>query len=155
MICINSPITLSATGTGPFTWNNGVVDGIPCIPTQTTTYTVSSSSNGCTATDNVTVIVADPQVDFTLTPTGGNAPLTVTFTNNSTGATNFTWDFGNGTTLPINSTASVNSIYTDEGVYTITLTAENGICSGTMSLELSVLPKNTISNVTKNIFFFI
>jgi len=152
LICINSPITLSASGTGPFTWNNGVVDGIPFIPTQTTTYTVSSSSNGCTATDNVTVIVADPQVDFTMTPTGGNAPLTVTFTNNSTGATNFTWDFGNGTTLPINSTTNVNSIYTDEGVYTITLTAENGICSETMSLELIVLPNNTISIETPNIF---
>jgi gliding motility-associated-like protein len=152
LICINSPITLSATGTGPFTWNNGVVDGIPFIPTQTTTYTVSSSSNGCTATDNVTVIISDPQVDFTLTPTSGNAPLTVTFTNNSTGATNFTWDFGNGTTLPINSTTSVNSIYTDEGVYTITLTAENGICSETMSLELIVLPNNTISIETPNIF---
>ena len=152
LICINSPITLSATGTGPFTWNNGVVDGIPFIPTQTTTYTVSSSSNGCTATDNVTVIISDPQVDFTLTPTSGNAPLTVTFTNNSIGATNFTWDFGNGTTLPINSTTSVNSIYTDEGVYTITLTAENGICSETMSLELIVLPNNTISIETPNIF---
>ncbi len=152
LICINSPITLSASGTGPFTWNNGVVDGIPFIPTQTTTYTVSSSSNGCTATDNVTVIVADPQVDFTMTPTGGNAPLTVTFTNNSTGATNFTWDFGNGTTLPINSTTNVNSIYTEEGVYTITLTAENGICSETMSLELIVLPNNTISIETPNIF---
>lgn len=152
LICINSPITLSATGTGPFTWNNGVVDGIPFIPTQTTTYTVSSSSNGCTATDNVTVIVADPQVDFTLTPNSGNAPLAVTFTNNSTGATNFTWDFGNGTTLPINSTNTVNSVYTEEGVYTITLIAENGICSEEMSLELIVLPNNTISIETPNVF---
>jgi gliding motility-associated-like protein len=152
LICINSPITLSATGNGPFTWNNGVVDGIPFIPTQTTTYTVSSSSNGCTVTDNVTVTVADPQVDFTMTPTGGNAPLTVTFTNNSTGATNFTWDFGNGTTLPINSTTNVNSIYTEEGVYIITLTAENGICSETISLELIVLSDNIISIETPNIF---
>lgn len=152
LICINSPIILSASGTGPFTWNNGVVDGIPFIPTQTTTYTVSSSSNGCTSTDNVTVIVADPQVDFTMTPTGGNAPLTVTFTNNSTGATNFTWDFGNGTTLPINSTTNVNSIYSEEGVYTITLLAQNGTCSEEMSLELIVLPNNDISIETPNVF---
>lgn len=151
-ICINSPITLTATGTGPLSWNNGVIDGIPFIPSQTTTYTVTSSSNGCTATDNVTVIVADPQVDFTMTPTGGNAPLTVTFTNNSTGATNFTWDFGNGTSLPINSTTNVNSIYTEEGVYTITLTAENGICSESMSLELIVLSSDIISIETPNIF---
>jgi gliding motility-associated-like protein len=152
LICINSPITLSATGTAPFTWNNGVIDGIPFIPTQTTTYTVSSSSNGCTATDNVTVIVADPQVDFTMTPTSGNAPLTVTFTNNSTDGSNFTWDFGNGTTLPINSTTNVNSVYTEEGVYTITLIAENGTCSETMSLELTVLPNNDISIETPNVF---
>ena len=152
LICINSPITLSATGTAPFTWNNGVIDGIPFIPTQTSTYTVSSSSNGCTATDNVTVIVADPQVDFTMTPTSGNAPLTVTFTNNSTDGSNFTWDFGNGTTLPINSTTNVNSVYTEEGVYTITLIAENGTCSETMSLELTVLPNNDISIETPNVF---
>lgn len=152
LICSNSPITLSATGTGPFTWDNGVIDGIPFIPTQTTTYTVSSSSNGCTASDNVTVIVAEPQVDFSMTPTGGNAPLTVTFTNNSTGANNFTWNFGNGTTLPINTTNSVNSVYTEEGVYTITLIAENGTCSDTLSLDLIVLQNNTISIETPNIF---
>jgi len=151
-ICLNSPITLTATGTAPFTWNNGVIDGIPFTPSQTTTYTVTSSSNGCSATDNVTVIVADPQVDFTMTPTGGNAPLTVTFTNNSIGATNFTWDFGNGTTLPINSTTNVNSIYSEEGVYTITLLAQNGTCSEEMSLELIVYPDNTISFETPNVF---
>jgi gliding motility-associated-like protein len=152
LICLNSPITLSATGTGPFAWNNGVVDGIPFMPTQTTTYTVSSSSNGCTATDAITVTVANPQVDFTMTPNSGNAPLTVTFTNNSTGSTSYLWNFGNGSSLPTNSSNSVTSTYTTEGVYTITLLAQNGVCSEEMSLELIVLPNNDISIETPNVF---
>lgn len=151
-ICINSPITLTATGTGPFTWNNGVIDGIPFIPSQTTTYTVNSNSNGCTATDNVTVVVNNPSADFTFNPVTGNAPLTVTFANNSQGASAYLWDFGNGTTLPVNNVNSVTSLYTEEGVYTITLVAEIDGCTSQISFDLTVYPDNTISFETPNVF---
>ncbi|MBI1741749.1 PKD domain-containing protein [Candidatus Acetothermia bacterium] len=62
-----------------------------------------------------------PSVDFTASPTSGTAPLTVTFTNRTTGQVNsFSWDFGNGDT----STAT-NPVYTYRiaGTYTVKLTA--------------------------------
>lgn len=50
---------------------------------------------------------------------------TITFTNTSTNATNYTWDFGDG-----NTSSQINPvhIYSAEGDYTVALTASNGVC---------------------------
>jgi len=68
-----------------------------------------------------------PQVSFGATPTHGFAPLFVSFTNSSTGAQSYQWDFGDGT----NSTA-VNPSHTfpNAGTYSVTLTASNTAGSG-------------------------
>jgi PKD repeat protein len=57
---------------------------------------------------------------FTGAPTSGVAPLTVTFTNASSGATNYSWAFGDG-----NSSAATNAVntYSNAGTYSVTLTA--------------------------------
>ena len=57
--------------------------------------------------------------DFVGGPTNGTAPLTVSFTNLSSGAASYAWDFGDGHT----STAQhpVN-VYSNPGSYTVTLT---------------------------------
>jgi PKD repeat protein len=60
--------------------------------------------------------------DFTGSPTSGEAPLTVSFTDQSTDATSWDWDFGDGGT----STAqSPSHQYSSAGTYTVTLTATN------------------------------
>lgn len=47
--------------TTPYLWNNGVIDGTPFIATQTSTYTVTATSElGCVDTDEVSVIVNYP-----------------------------------------------------------------------------------------------
>jgi len=50
---------------------------------------------------------------------------TITFTNTSTNATNYTWNFGDG-----NTSSQINPvhIYSAEGDYTVALTASNGVC---------------------------
>src|SRR5439155_9594166 len=67
-------------------------------------------------------LVADvpPTVNFTSDLTNGAVPLTVSFTNLTTGATNYNWLFGDG-----NTSTAVNptNIYTNAGTYTVTLTA--------------------------------
>jgi PKD repeat protein len=60
---------------------------------------------------------------FTAAPTVGQAPLLVTFTNQSTGGTNYTWDFGDGAT---STSASPTHTYANGGQYTVSLTARNG-----------------------------
>jgi PKD repeat protein len=58
--------------------------------------------------------------DFSGDPTNGPAPLTVYFTNLSSGATNYSWDFGDGNTSTV---VSPTNIYTNGGSYTVSLTA--------------------------------
>ena len=70
-----------------------------------------------------------PVADFSGTPTSGNAPLAVSFTDLSTnGPTSWSWTFGDGGT----STAQNPShTYASAGVYTVSLTATNAYGSDT------------------------
>ena len=58
--------------------------------------------------------------DFNATPTSGGAPLAVSFTNLSSGATAYRWDFGDGNSS--SNEAPIN-IYSNSGAYSVTLTA--------------------------------
>ena len=64
-----------------------------------------------------------PVAGFGGTPTSGVVPLTVTFTNFSSNATNYVWNFGDGNMLSIGSNANVTDTYTNAGAYTVILTA--------------------------------
>ena len=62
-----------------------------------------------------------PTAAFSQDRTAGNTPLTVNFTNLTTGnATSFLWNFGDGAT---STATSPSHIYTVAGLYTVTLTA--------------------------------
>ncbi len=70
-----------------------------------------------------------PIASFTATPTSGDVPLSVQFTDTSTHApTQWTWDFGDG-----NQSSSQNPlhVYTVEGIYTVSLTVSNSEGSDT------------------------
>lgn len=70
--------------------------------------------------------------NFTANPTNGTAPLTVFFTNLSSGATDYIWDFGNGNT---STNANPANIYPNPGSYTVTLTAIGPGGSNTFSIS--------------------
>ncbi|MBP6876235.1 MAG: S8 family serine peptidase [Candidatus Eisenbacteria bacterium] len=98
--------------------------------TATGTYTVSLTvTNACgsdseTKTNYITVTTCSaPVAAFSGTPLSGNTPLTVVFTDQSSGSpTSWSWNFGDGGT----STAQNPShVYTSEGSFTVTLTATN------------------------------
>jgi len=98
--------------------------------TSTGTFTVSltvtgpGGSDGETKTNYITVnpCVA-PTAAFVGSPTSGTAPLTVNFTDQSTGSpTSWSWNFGDAGT----STAQNPShVYTSAGTFTVTLTVTN------------------------------
>ncbi len=99
--------------------------------------------------DSVTV----PNVDFSVYPIWGTAPLPVTFTDKSTGSpTSWFWDFGDGT----NSTER-NPIhnYTAPGIYTTSLTVSNTNGTLTRYAAITVIEKAApvlpIANFSTNI----
>jgi hypothetical protein len=57
-VCAGEEITLiGQTSIGSLSWDQGVDDGVAFVPTATTTYTVTAENNGCTATDQVEVVI--------------------------------------------------------------------------------------------------
>jgi PKD repeat protein len=92
--------------------------------TQTTSQTVTlkASIPGCEETyeETITTLAEGPFVDFTVN--GRCEESAVTFTNNSSGVINsFTWNFDDGT--PTSSDVDVNHIFTEPGIYDVTLSA--------------------------------
>jgi PKD repeat protein len=91
-------------------------------------YTVSLTATGPSGSDVETkvdyITVLDvPVADFSGTPTSGDAPLTVNFTDLSTGnPTGWDWVFGDGGSSTDQDPAYT---YTTAGIYTVSLTASN------------------------------
>jgi PKD repeat protein len=118
--------------------NDGTVDSVEQNPVHTYSitgnYTVNftaanaAGSNSTVRTNYITV-VTPPVADFMAIPTSGDAPLTVTFTDNSTNnPTAWLWNFGDGT-----SSTSQNPVhtYSPVGNYTVSLKAINAGGSNT------------------------
>ena len=130
-----APLTVTftnlSTGATNYSWVFG--DGKSSTATNAAntysnagSYTVSltaigpSGTNSFTNNNYIVVTNAAPVANFAAGPTNGMAPLTVYFTNLSTGATNHSWNFGDG-----HSRASTNAAntYSNAGSYTVMLTA--------------------------------
>jgi len=84
-----------------------------------------------------------PVANFVADTTNGATPLIVNFTNQSTNATNYSWDFGDGNTT---TNATPSHTYTNSGIYTVALSA---IGSG----ETNVFSIPNYITVTPNALF--
>jgi len=92
-------------------------------------YTVNLKVSNANGTDSktgyitVTEVPEKPIADFSASPSSGEAPLIVSFTDNSTGSpTSWEWSFGDGT-----SSTGQNPVhtYSEAGKYTVSLTVKN------------------------------
>jgi uncharacterized repeat protein (TIGR01451 family) len=104
------------------------------------TYTISLTVNGPGGPDTFTKMITliDPPVaNFAANPTSGFAPLTVMFTNASTGTiTGYSWDFGDTTT----STAAnpPNHVYNSANTYNVILTVNGSGGSDAFTVPITV-----------------
>jgi PKD repeat protein len=100
--------------------------------TSAGTYTVKLTASHAYSSDSKEEIdfitVVDPvTADFTASPTDGIAPLTVQFTDTSTGNPDaWSWDFGDG---GISSEQNPEHEYGNPGTYSVSLTATNSTYS--------------------------
>ncbi|HRG59746.1 MAG TPA: GEVED domain-containing protein [Bacteroidia bacterium] len=122
-ICSGATTNLSASGGTTYSWSptigltNPNAANPTAFPTATTTYTVTATSNGCSATDQVTVTVATPTIsagaDVSICD-GQSVQLNVN------GGSNYTWSPSTGLDNPniSNPTASptTTTSYTVTGV---------------------------------------
>jgi len=101
--------------TGPLSTGNHTISA----------YAVNDVGNADQTPAQDTVQVVDPpSASFTASPTSGEAPLTVNFTDSSTGyVTAWSWSFGDGGT---STQQNPSHTYTKAGTYTVSLTASGG-----------------------------
>jgi PKD repeat protein len=103
--------------------------------TYTVTLTVSGSGGTNSKTQTISVYKA-PKANFKATPTSGLLPLTVNFTDKSTGTiTGWSWDFGDQQT---GTDRNPSHTYTSPGTYTVVLTATNPGGSSTKTISKCV-----------------
>lgn len=105
------------------------------------TLTVNTPYCGGTGTQPV-LVEAKPTAAFISTPTLGCSPMDVSFTNTSTGAITYTWDFGDGAattiTSPVHTFLNTGSVDT---VYSVTLIASTAFgCADTATMDITVAP---------------
>jgi len=94
---------------------------------------VAVLSIGCRSQSGDDQPAGTPVASFTSSATGGTPPLTVQFTDTSTGEiTGYLWDLGNGTT---STEANPVVTYPDIGVYPVSLTVTGGRGSSTSGVQ--------------------
>lgn len=118
------------------------------------TYTLTTTDYaGCTYQNIFSISEVNPvTANFSIQTATSNyiAPLYVSFSNNTTGATNYTWYFP----TTIATTYNTNYTFNDAGTYTVTLIAYNNLqqCADTATQTIIVLPQDTAGIFIPNVF---
>lgn len=126
-MCSGSSITLdvgAANAGFDIEWNDGSTNQTLTVNTGGTYY-VSVADDICVATDTIVIteIAGPTATEIDVTTTGGcNYSFELL---NESGATEYSWDFGDGS--PLNNSATPSHSYTANGVYTVSVTISN-IC---------------------------
>ena len=107
-ICNGEQVTLTASNSQNYSWNNGVIDSVSFSPTTTQDYIVTADSANCQSSDTVTVFVNE----------------STSSTQSQTALDTYTW--------PIN-----NQTYTQGGTYTATIPNAAG-CDSVVTLNLTL-----------------
>ncbi len=115
------------------------------------TYTVSLTATGPGGSNiiskSISVPYSVPLANFTFTGDNNPAPCQVTFTNYSTNATSYSWNFGDGT---ISSAQNPQHIFTSGGNYLVQLTAMGPGGTNSITKSVNILYPASGTDVTFN-----
>jgi len=156
IFCAGEPIQFENLSTGDllnFEWNFGATanPATSTLANPTTTFSAggmysvtltASNDAGSNSVEMDLEILPQPVADFSYVLSGGSIELT----NNSTNATDFLWDFGDGST---STEPSPIYAYSEVGQYTVTLTATNdcGSVQSTQTVDIVVGTRDPLLNV--------
>ncbi|MBL4624035.1 MAG: gliding motility-associated C-terminal domain-containing protein, partial [Flavobacteriales bacterium] len=138
-------------GTTPYSYNWSTAETTQSLVNVSVgNYSVTvTDSNNCTESSSVAIIALTLiNADFTTTLDNEFAPANAIFVNNTTGASVYTWDFGNG-----NSSSETNptNLYETDGEYVVVLIAYSDAtlsCSDTATSTITILSELTIPNAS-------
>lgn len=136
----NGKVATAVTGgTFPYSyvWSDGS-NNDSLLNVKAGSYNVTvTDANGCTFTQIALVEqINNVEASFTASPLEGIVPLLVTFTNNSSGAETYSWNFQAGSSMDQNPSFT----FTESGTYDVKLVAiHNGMCRDSMTLTITVL----------------
>lgn len=103
-------------------------------------YYFTVTDDVCTVSDSAYIDFVDPPIaNLSASPLSGCAPLDVTLTNTSQNSVSFYWDFGNGNTETVNTTAQQTETFMDDAVVML-VAFDQYNCSDTAYVTLSVEP---------------
>ncbi len=135
-LCQGESVVLTSSAADSYSWSNGATTQSITVTTAGTYNVTTTNSNAC----NGVGLSANTAVVVNPTPTAAGAIVstngfTVVFSNTSSGATSYTWNFGD---LSSSSATAPTHVYTANGNYTVTLIASNGTCSDTTTILVSI-----------------
>ena len=141
VVCAGEQATLSVAGADNYSWSNGTTDAsVTFTPDQTTEYTITGTTMGCSATIT-TMVVVEPLPIVQLGPgvvlqAGQQIALDAAGQNQT-----YLWSTGATTALIVIQTM---------GTYTVTVTSSSG-CTATDEIEVSVISSAGYPEIKTNI----
>ena len=157
IFCQGGSVVITSSAADSYLWSTGdSTRSITVSSSGNITVTVTNSNQclGVGASNQLSVNAVDvPAAAFSNNTL--SAPYIYEFSNNSTGATSFSWNFGNGQSSTQQNPDSV--IFTQNGQFTITLIARNSsgnvVCADTAVSTITVIGVGIeeITNTADNI----
>jgi gliding motility-associated-like protein len=140
VICLNDPISLSATGASTYVWNNGIVQGVLFYPIISQLYTVVGTDvNGCVGSAVATVTVNQlPLISCASVDTSScfNEPVILL----ATGGVSYVWS---------NGSVNNSSIFPGIGITNLSVIGTDGFgCINTAYVSINVHPNPIVDPMT-------
>uniref|UniRef100_UPI00404A8120 PKD domain-containing protein n=1 Tax=Flavobacterium sp. TaxID=239 RepID=UPI00404A8120 len=147
--------TNTSSNTSSYVWDFG--DGVGTSTDENPSYTYSAGGTynvtltASNDTESVEITQAVSVIDPSAAPVSGftfqTNSLTATFTNTSTNATSYSWNFGDGSGTSTDANPSYT--FTENGTYSVTLTAINNGLSNEFTANVTV-EASLVTNLLTN-----